>query len=741
MVVVLGHVDAGKCVGPSTLLQLEEGELSAREAFEAQPGPEWSGPDYRLRPARGLRLLTYDASTDRFLWRQASFAWKRSAARLLRLTFDNGARLLVTPEHPFLVSLGSLRLYLPAALLREGMGVIAHGGGDGASRAHVAAVEALRGSGYVYDFTVEGTQSFCAEGLVLHNTSLLDRIRGTAVQAREAGGITQHIGASLIPSSTLRALCGPLLERFRIEVLIPGLLFIDTPGHEAFSNLRMRGGSAADIAVLVVDVTKGFEAQTYESLELLRQRRVPFLVALNKVDLLPGWRPRPTLFIGEALRAQEPFTQRRLEERLYEVVGTLSRLGLQAEAFYRVRDFTRQVSIVPVSARTGEGIGELLALLLGLTQQYLKERLTLSGERPRGLVLEVREEEGLGHTANLILLDGLLRVGQRLVLVKRQGPVVTRVRGLFMPKPLDEMRDPRDKFTPVEAVSAAAGVKLAAPELEGVLAGSPFEGLEEGEEALGVGSRLMEEVRSVLIESERLGVVVKADTLGSLEALSSMLRARGIPIRRADLGPVSRRDVVEASVVKEKDEFLGVVLAFNVRALKEAEEELQARRVKAFFGQVIYRLVEEYEAWAQEERERRAREELQALTQPCKLRVLEGFIFRRNDPAIFGIEVLLGRLKPRDRLMSAEGEEVGEVRQIEERGRPLPEALKGMKVAISANGIVIGRNVKEGDVLYTLPPPEHVKLLREKYWERLGNDERELLEEILRVRRAAGHYA
>jgi translation initiation factor 5B len=736
VVVVLGHVDAGKCVGASTQLELERGELPAARAFEAfRRGEAWEGPDYRLYRAEGLRLLSFDPLLG-FSLRRATYLWKRSAELLLRLGFEDGSSVCVTPEHPFLVDLGPVRAYIPAASLRKGARVLARG--KGAPRAlELVSCERIRGRCYVYDFTVEGTHSFCAGGLILHNTSLLDKIRGTAVQAREAGGITQHIGASLIPSSTLRALCGPLLERYRIEVLIPGLLFIDTPGHEAFSNLRMRGGSAADIAILVVDALRGFEAQTYESLELLRQRRVPFLVALNKVDLLPGWRPKATLFITEALRAQDRFTQEKLDERIYDVVGTLSRLGLQSEAFYRIRDFTRQVSIVPVSAKTGEGIGELLALLLGLAQQYLRGRLMLSGERGRGIVLELREEEGLGHTANLILLDGLLRVGQRIVLVKREGPVVTRIRSLFMPKPLDEIRDPREKFTPVEAVSAAAGVKLVAPELEGVLAGSPFEALGEGEEAASVGNRLMEDVKSVLLESDKVGVVVKADTLGSLEALMAMLRARGVPIRRADIGPVSKRDVVEAAVVRDKDEFLGVILAFNVRALREAEEELASKGIRAFFNDVIYRLVEEYEAWAREERLRRERQELASMTQPCKLRVLEGFVFRRSDPAIFGIEVLLGRLKPKDRLMNAKGEEVGEVRQIEESGRPLAEALKGMRVAISAAGVNIGRNVKEGDVLYTLPSQDEVRLLREKYWERLDGDLRALLEEIVRLRRSA----
>ncbi|MEM0446876.1 MAG: translation initiation factor IF-2, partial [Candidatus Nitrosocaldus sp.] len=304
-------------------------------------------------------------------------------------------------------------------------------------------------------------------------TSLLDRIRGTAVQAREAGGITQHIGASFFPLETIKEICGPLFTRFGADVRVPGLLVIDTPGHEVFANLRMRGGSAADIAILVVDINKGLEAQTYESIEILKSRKVPFVIALNKLDMLHGWRSGSSKMVLESLKKQDKSVIDELDAKIYLLVGALSRLGFRAEAFYRVKDFTREIAIVPVSARTGEGIAELLAVLVGLTQQYMLKRLEVS-EHGRGIVLEVREEVGLGMTANVILLDGMLREGDEIMLAKRDNIVTARVKALLLPKPLDEMRDPRDRFIRAQEVHAAAGVKVASPDLEGVLAGSPF---------------------------------------------------------------------------------------------------------------------------------------------------------------------------------------------------------------------------------------------------------------------------
>ncbi len=564
-------------------------------------------------------------------------------------------------------------------------------------------------------------------------TSILDRIRGTAVQAREAGGITQHIGASFFPPETLKVICGPLLKAFGGDVKIPGLLVIDTPGHEAFSNLRQRGGSAADIAILVVDATKGLEPQTYESIEILRQRKVPFLVALNKIDLLAGWRPMPGKALLQSIKSQDKFTQDELDKAIYMVVGQLSQLGFQSEAFYRVKNFTKEIAIVPVSAVTGEGISELLAVLVGLTQEYMQKRLQYAEGPAKGIVLEVREEPGLGPTANVILVNGVLKVGDRIALGTKSGAVFTKVRALFMPKPLDEMRDPRDRFMPVEEVKAAAGVKVGAPDLEGVLAGSPLIGVESKEDEKKAVDLIESEVKRVFIETDKLGIVLKADTLGSLEALIGMVKKKGIPIRIADIGPVTKRDAVQASVVREKDRYLGVILAFNVRVLEEA------KLVPIFQDNVIYSLIDSYMEWVEREKEVETRAIFSSFTMPAKFQVLKGFIFRRSNPAIFGIEVLAGRVKQKVRVMNAEGKEVGTIHQIQSQGQSVQEAVKGEQVAISMREPTIGRQVKEGEILYTLPSSEEARLLSTKFRDKLSEEEQGVLEEIIRIRRRV-HY-
>ncbi len=568
-------------------------------------------------------------------------------------------------------------------------------------------------------------------------TSLLDKIRGTAVQSRESGGITQHIGASFFPIDTLKEICGPMLKSLGGgEIKVPGLLVIDTPGHEIFTNLRTRGGSAADISILVVDVQRGLEVQTYESLEILKARKVPFVVALNKVDTISGWRKSKTPFITESIKRQDKSVQDSLDEKIYTVVGSLSRVGIDSEALYRVRDFTKQVAIVPVSARSGEGIPELIGVLIGLTQAYLKKRLTISEKAPaRGLVLEIKQEEGLGETANIILLDGRISVGDEIVVAKKEGPTVTRVKGMFLPKPLDEMRDPRDKFAPVSSIIAAAGVKIITPDLEGVLAGSPVLGVLHESEVEAAKATIESEIKQVVRSTENNGVILKTDTLGSLEAVSEMLKRRGVPIRVSDIGPVTRRDVVEASTVKKTDPYHGVVLSFGVKVLPDAERQAEDLKVKIFQDQVIYNLIDNYLDWVSSEQAEERKAGLSSITPLGKFQFLRGFVFRRNDPAVFGVEVLEGRIRQKAQFMNSEGKLIGFIHQIQEEGKTVQELEKGKQASVSVNGPTIGRQINEGDIFYTIPTDVEVKTLLEKYAAGMSSDDNALLNEIIKVRR------
>jgi len=567
-------------------------------------------------------------------------------------------------------------------------------------------------------------------------TLLLDKIRKTSVQAREAGGITQHIGASFFPVDTLKQLCGPLLSMVKGEVEIPGLLVVDTPGHEAFTNLRKRGGSVADIAILVIDVLRGFEEQTYECIEILKARKTPFLVAANKVDRIPGWNSYPDTPFLKAYKIQGRYVRQDLDNRIYDIIGVFSRLGFRADRFDRIKDFTKTVAVVPTSAKTGEGITELLAVLVGLTQQFLKKRLQTTEGPAKGTVLEVKEEPGLGLTINTIIYDGVLQKDDLIVVGGKEKPIITRIRAILVPKALDEIRDPRDKFSSVNSVSAAAGIKIVAPDLEGALAGAPLYSVPHGEEPDNYAMLVSEEIERIRILTDVDGVVLKADTLGSLEAIAESLKRNDVPIRLADVGDVSKRDVTEAMVVKEHEPLYGVVLAFNVKVLPDAEEEAANRNVQIFRENIIYRLVDDYLLWLKTQREAELEQEFEKLVMPGKIRIMKGYVFRRAKPAIVGVEIITGRIKPKYTLVrSKDGKEVGEIQQIQERGKALPEAGQGMQVAISIDKPMVGRHIFEKDLLYVKVPEHHAKALLTTFMDRLTMEEQEALNEYVNLMR------
>lgn len=567
-------------------------------------------------------------------------------------------------------------------------------------------------------------------------TSLLDKIRGTAVQSREVGGITQHIGASYFPIETIKEITGKLFDQLsKSENPVPGLLVIDTPGHEVFANLRMRGGSAADIAIVVVDVNKGLEAQTIESLDILKNRKVPFVIALNKIDQISGWKKNNSILIAEQLKIQDPTILSYLDEKVYNVVGALSRLGYSSEAFWRVKDFTKELAIVPVSAVKGTGIPELLAVLVGLTQQYLSKRLERHETETKGIVLEVNDEIGLGPSANVILLDGTLKHGDRIVVAKKDSVTVTKIKALLLPKPLDEMRDPRDKFRHVDKVIAAAGLKITSPDLEGVLAGSPLYVVKSPEDEERLKSNIESEIKSAIVQTESNGVILRCDTIGSIEAITELLKKENVPIKSTDLGNITRKDILSASAVREKDRYLGVVLGFNVKVFEDAEKEAFERKIKIFNEKIIYNLVRGYSEWVTYEKVHEDSIVFNEIPPICKFQFLKGYVFRRNNPAVFGAEILIGKLKQKTSVINEKGKKIGIIHQIQNEGKNLEVAAKGTQVALSIKEPTVGRQINEGDVFYTDLNSREARLLLERFSDRLSEEEQEIFNFILSKKR------
>ena len=575
------------------------------------------------------------------------------------------------------------------------------------------------------------TPIVCVLGHVDHGkTSLLDRIRGSKVVAGEAGAITQHIGATLIPLESIIKLNSNL---GKINTTVPGLLFIDTPGHHAFTTLRARGGALADIAILVVDVNEGFKQQTIEALQILRNCKTPFVIAATKLDRIPGWNPTANASFIKSYANQSDAVKGTVETKMYELVGKLSELGFNSERFDRVSDFQRNLVIVPVSSMTGEGIGDLLMVMIGLAQKFLTENLKTTVEGPGiGTVLEVKEEKGLGTTLDVILYDGIISVGDEIGISSENGAVSTKVRALLQPRPMKEILV-EDRFQRVKSVAAAAGVKISAPNLDGVLAGSPVRVIRGNrDEVLETINSEMQEINVKLSET---GVTVRADTIGALEALSKELEEKNIPIMRAEVGPLSRRDLIEIDIMKEEEH--RAVLLFNVPLLPDAAEMIDSHEsgVKVFENRVIYKLIDDYLEWRDELIRLREAKQYDSVTLPAKFTILPGCVFRMSGPAVVGVRVLGGTLRPKVDVATRDGRVVGEIRQIKLNKENINEAKEGAEVAVSIEGVTLGRQIDVEDVLYVAVPERHVKILETEMIKSLNAGTVEALEEYTGIHR------
>lgn len=570
-------------------------------------------------------------------------------------------------------------------------------------------------------------------GHVDHGKStLLDYIRGTTIVNSEPGAITQAIGASIVPLNTIIKICGKLIStKYPLKLKIPGLLFIDTPGHEAFTNLRKRGGSLADLSILVIDILEGPKQQTLEALNILKKDKTPFVVAANKIDRIDGFKDYSDDLL-ENLNRQSYSTQELLEKKIYEIVGWLNENNMNAERFDRVTDFTKEVAVVPISSKTGHGVPELLIILMALAQKYLSNNLILNEAQARGTILEVKRVKGDMIAADVILYDGCLKVGDEIIFGALDGPKTTVVRGLFMPAPLNEMRDEKAEFIPVKEVSAAIGVRVIGKDLEFAVAGMPLATYNSDEQKKEIEKEINQILKDFFIDSSNEGIVVKVDSLGSLDALLYILRKENVPIKKASVGMISKRDIIDASSNDKPEN--KIILAFNVTLPKELEKDVKDSGVIVIEDRIIYHLIDRLLELQKEIREREEMKILQELASPFKIKVLKGYVFRQSNPAIFGVQVLGGRVRPGRVVMRDDGKVVGVIKGIQKDRQSVAEATRNENVAISMTNAIIGRHFFEEDILYSDISESNFKKLKDfkKY---LTEDEIEILREIAEIKR------
>ncbi|PIN89768.1 translation initiation factor IF-2 [Candidatus Pacearchaeota archaeon CG10_big_fil_rev_8_21_14_0_10_32_14] len=558
-------------------------------------------------------------------------------------------------------------------------------------------------------------------------TSLLDSLRKTCVTDEEAGGITQKISFTLYPAEQVKQAC-PLIEKSGIKLNIPGFLLIDTPGHAAFTNLRKRGGSLADLAVLVIDINEGIKPQTAEVIQILKHNKTPFLIALNKIDRINGWRKQSEELMknieSQSLNARQDF-----DEKLFTLQGALHSHGFETDLYYNITDFTKKVALVPCSAKTLEGIQELIMMLCGMSQKYLADKLKLN-EDPKGIILEVKKDKSQSY-AESILYDGELSKSDEIAISNLDGEIIiTKIRVLEEIQPLCA------KFSPTDKVTASTGLRIQFIDKSEILPGMPFMIYKNNKKEIEqiFKKELSENISSFL---SKQGVIAKADSLGSLEALLVLLKQSNIQVVKAKIGNINKTDIISAKANLELSEIDSVVVGFNVSIDDDAQELLKSeKKIKVMTDDVIYKLIENLEKWRGEKNADIERKRLMELSTICKVSILHKYVFRNSNPAIFGVRVEAGKLKSGTQLIDKTDDKVARIKHIEEDKKSFEEVGEGKEVAISLPGINFDRRLAEVDVLYSDISSSQFKKFKQNK-DLLTQNEIKTLQEIAEIKRKA----
>ncbi len=549
-------------------------------------------------------------------------------------------------------------------------------------------------------------------------TSLLDKLRGSSVAEKEAGRITQKISFTFFPAENIKKGCY-LIDKYGIPLKIPGFLFIDTPGHQAFTNLRKRGGSLADLAILVIDINEGIMPQTAEVLQILRANKTPFIIALNKIDAISGWRKQDE-DLKKSLELQSSRTKEIFQEKFYQIVAALESHGFKSELFYNVTDYTKKLVLVPLSAKTGEGIPELLMVMCGLSQKFLSNQLSL-GEKAKGVIFEIKKEKSMFYV-EAVIYDGKLKAGDEIAIASFDKTIITKIRAL------EELCSLSDKFETTKEVKAATGIRMHLTTKQDILPGMPFQIYEEN--LAEVEKEFKKDLTQIKTDKE--GMVVKADNLGALEALLTLLKQSNIKILKVGIGNINKSDIVTAKASLEKDPLNAIILGFNV----EVDEEAKSfeNDVKIIIDEVVYKLIENLEKWQDEKRKEIEREKLLGLANISKIEILSEHVFRNSKPAVFGVRIIAGKLTTGTILIDENGKKVDKVKSIQSQNSSLKEAKTGMEIAISLPNITFDRQLKNSRFLYSELSENQFRDFK-KNKDLLSSEELKVLQEIAQIKR------
>merc|ERR1712018_74659 len=371
----------------------------------------------------------------------------------------------------------------------------------------------------------------------------------------------------------------------------------------------------------------------------------------------------------------------------------------------------------------------------------LAKRISYS-EELQATVLEVKAIPGLGTTIDIVLVNGKLREGQTMIVAGQEGPIVTQIKALLTPSKMQDLRV-KNSYIEHKEIVAAQGVKIAAKELEKTICGLNMLVANHSDEVEVCKEEMAKRLETALssFKIKDRGVFVQASTLGSLEALLEFLRSEKIPYAGVKIGPVVKKDVMKASVMLEHEEKYTMILAFDVKVERDAQEMADSVGVKIFRADIIYHLFDQFSAY-QENLKRQKREQFKNVAVfPCKLRVMPNFVFNSRDPIVCGVQIEAGIVRQGTPMCvpSKSFLEVGIVTSIQSNHKEVETARKGEEVCVKIEPIpgespkMFGRHFDETDLLVSKISRASIDACKDYFRDDLSKSDWQLMIELKKV--------
>jgi len=564
-------------------------------------------------------------------------------------------------------------------------------------------------------------------------TSLLDKLRNTNIQEKEVGGITQHIGSTFFPIQTIENSCSSIKGKFEVICNIPGILMIDTPGHSEFQSLRDVGTSICDLGILIIDIEESIQEQTKEAIKLLKEKKIPFVVAVTKLDKLYGWKTTKSSNLREALKEQSKDMSMMLMAKLEDIKYDLSKEDINAEFYFKNSNPKQIYSIVPVSSKTGEGIADLLALLVYTAQNWMLKKI-LYQDTVSCTIMESKYDKHNGYTIDVILNNGTINVGDKFVVSTITGPNICTVRNLLIPSALTQLGK-KTNWDYKDSVRASIGCKIIGSNLDGAYPGTHLFPIKTNGASASAGAsteadainNANQEINAVWKSYDFIspGIFIGTQTFGELDAGYSIFQKAGINIAGAYIGEPSNK-FIDLILMKTEVDTLPenrIYLYFGAFNNTDVFEYAKKNNITLLSSEVIYKLVELYKIEKEKIIKARQNTTNNNAIFPVEMVILKQYIFMKggSDHLMFGVKIKKGTLYKNTPICIPEKNvHLGKVLNIQFEHKEKEKGEEGQEICIrldNPNQLIINRQFDVNDKLIAQLSRNSIDILKRDYKE------------------------